>query len=65
VDAAELVGIGSVLGAVSGGAFGMNSDFDDEAYELAWLKRLARETKRPVWFLLTDRYLPPTLLISP
>src|SRR6202011_2166967 len=34
-------------------------DFDDEAYELAWLKRLARETKRPVWFLLTDRYTDP------
>ena len=58
-DAEELVGIGSALGAVSGGAFGMNSDFDDEAYELAWLKRLARETKRPVWFLLTDRYDDP------
>src|SRR5215472_10324533 len=58
-DADELVGIGSALGAVGGGAFGMNSDFDDEAYELAWLKRLARETKRPVWFLLTDRYQDP------
>ena len=58
-DADELVGIGSALGAVGGGAFGMNSDFDDEAYELAWLKRLARETKRPVWFLLTDRYDDP------
>src|SRR5579884_333338 len=29
-DADELVGIGSALGAVSAGAFGMNSDFDDE-----------------------------------
>ena len=58
-DADELVGIGSALGAVGGGAFGMNSDFDDEAYELAWLRRLARETKRPVWFLLTDRYDDP------
>src|SRR5436190_2442542 len=58
-DADELVGIGSALGAVGGGAFGMNSDFDDEAYELAWLKRLARETKRPVWFLLTDRHDDP------
>jgi N-acyl-D-amino-acid deacylase len=50
-DADELVGIGSALGVVGAGAFGMNSDFDDEAYELAWLKRLARETGRPVWFL--------------
>jgi N-acyl-D-aspartate/D-glutamate deacylase len=37
----------------------MNSDFDDEAYELAWLRRIARETGRPVWFLLTDRYDDP------
>jgi len=58
-DAEELVGIGSALGAVGAGAFGMNSDFDDEAYELAWLRRIARETGRPVWFLLTDRYDDP------
>ena len=58
-DADELVGIGSALGAVGAGAFGMNSDFDDEADELAWMKKLARETGRPVWFLLTDRYDDP------
>jgi N-acyl-D-aspartate/D-glutamate deacylase len=58
-DADELVGIGSALGAVGAGAFGMNSDFDDEAYELAWMTRLAKETGRPVWFLLTDRYEDP------
>jgi N-acyl-D-aspartate/D-glutamate deacylase len=45
--------------AVGAGAFGMNSDFDDEAAELAWLTQLARETGRPVWFLLTDRYDDP------
>ena len=33
----ELLGIGSALGAVGAGAFGMNSDFDDEDYELAWM----------------------------
>jgi len=55
----ELLGIGSALGAVGAGAFGMNSDFDDEDYELAWMTRLARETGRPVWFLLTDRYEDP------
>ena len=33
----ELLGIGSALGAVGAGAFGMNSDFDDEESELAWL----------------------------
>src|SRR5260370_2649054 len=58
-DADELVGIGSALGAVGAGAFGMNSDFDDEEYELAWMTRLAKETGRPVWFLLTDRYEDP------
>ncbi|MGA2891366.1 MAG: amidohydrolase family protein [Xanthobacteraceae bacterium] len=58
-DADELVGIGSALGAVGAGAFGMNSDFDDEDYELAWMTELARQTGRPIWFLLTDRYEDP------
>jgi N-acyl-D-amino-acid deacylase len=58
-DADELVGIGSALGAVGMGAFGMNSDFDDEDYELAWMTKLARETRRPIWYLLTDRYEDP------
>ena len=31
----------------------MNSDFDDEEGELAWITELARETGRPVWFLIT------------
>ncbi len=55
----ELLGIGSALGAVGAGAFGMNSDFDDEDAEIAWLTQLAKETGRPVWFLLTDRYEDP------
>ena len=55
----ELLGIGSALGAAGAGTFGMNSDFDDEAAELAWMTQLARETGRPVWFLLTDRYQDP------
>jgi N-acyl-D-aspartate/D-glutamate deacylase len=58
-DADELLGIGSALGAVGAGAFGMNSDFDDEDYELAWMRRFTRETGRPIWFLLTDRYEDP------
>ena len=37
----------------------MNSDFDDEAAELKWMTELSRETGRPVWFLLTDRYRDP------
>ncbi len=58
-DADELIGIGSALGAVGMGAFGMNSDFDDEEYELAWMTKVARQTGRPVWYLLTDRYEDP------
>jgi N-acyl-D-amino-acid deacylase len=55
----ELLGIGAALGDIGAGAFGMNSDFDDETDELAWLTKLAKETGRPVWFLLTDRYEDP------
>src|SRR5262245_52401960 len=58
-DAEELLGIGAALGVTGTGAFGMNSDFDDEDYELAWMTKLAKETGRPVWFLLTDRYEDP------
>ena len=55
----ELLGIGSALGVTGTGAFGMNSDFDDEEFELRWMRKLAQETGRPVWFLLTDRYEDP------
>src|ERR1051326_8481380 len=58
-DDHELLGIGAALGITGTGAFGMNSDFDDEAFELRWMKKLARETGRPIWFLLTDRYEDP------
>src|SRR5882724_12351922 len=58
-DDMELLGIGSALSEVGAGAFGMNSDFDDEEYELRWMRKLARETGRPIWFLLTDRYSDP------
>lgn len=58
-DDLELLGIGSALGVTGTGAFGMNSDFDDEEYELRWMRKLAKETGRPVWFLLTDRYQDP------
>jgi len=59
-EVAELLGIGGALAATGTGAFGMNSDFDDETLELDWVTRLARETGRPVWFLLTDRPTDPT-----
>src|SRR6516225_1412539 len=36
-----------------------DADFDDEDYELNWMTRLARQSGRPVWFLLTDRYEDP------
>ena len=55
----ELLGIGSALGAVGAGAFGMNSDFDDEDTRARLDAKLARETGRPIWFLLTDRYEDP------
>jgi N-acyl-D-amino-acid deacylase len=51
----ELMGIGGCLAKFGYGAFGMNSDFNDEANELAWLTKLSKETGRPGWFLLTDR----------
>jgi len=58
-DDHELLGIGQALGVTGTGAFGMNSDFDDEEYELRWIQKQARATGRPVWFLLTDRYSDP------
>ena len=51
----ELLGIGSALGKVGYGAFGINSDFDVETEELGWMTKLGQDTGRPVWFLLTDR----------
>ena len=56
----ELLGIGSAFKGLNHGAFGVNSDFDDEAEELKWMTQFGQETGRPVWFLLTDR---PTDLV--
>lgn len=55
----ELVGIGMAFKELGRGAFGINSDFDDEAGELAWMTKVAKATGRPVWFLLTDRPTDP------
>jgi N-acyl-D-aspartate/D-glutamate deacylase len=55
----ELVGIGSALAGLGYGAFGMNSDFDDEEGEMRWVTELARQTGRPVWFLLTQNIRDP------
>jgi N-acyl-D-aspartate/D-glutamate deacylase len=58
-DDHELLGIGQALGITGTGAFGMNSDFDDEEFEIRWMRKQAKATGRPVWFLLTDRYSDP------
>ncbi len=55
----ELLGIGSAFKGLKHGAFGINSDFDVEAEELAWMTKLGQDTGRPVWFLLTDRPTDP------
>ncbi len=59
-EVAELLGIGSAFKGLNHGAFGVNSDFDDELEELKWMTKLGQDTGRPVWFLLTDR---PTDLV--
>lgn len=51
----ELVGIGMAFKDLGYGAYGVNSDFEYETQELEWMTHLAKETGRPVWFLLTDR----------
>ncbi len=51
----ELLGIGQALGNAKVGAFGMLSDFEDEAAEFRWITKQAKDTGQPVWFLLTDR----------
>jgi N-acyl-D-aspartate/D-glutamate deacylase len=51
----ELLGIGSAFKGLGYGAFGMNSDFDDETEELTWMTKFGQDTGRPIWFLLTDR----------
>lgn len=51
----ELVGIGQAFKNLGYGAYGVNSDFEHEAEELEWMTKVAKDTGRPVWFLLTDR----------
>jgi N-acyl-D-aspartate/D-glutamate deacylase len=55
----ELLAIGRAMGKAGRGTFGMLSDFEDEAAEFHWLREVAKSTKRPVWFLLTDRAYDP------
>jgi N-acyl-D-amino-acid deacylase len=37
----------------------MLSDFEDEAAEFRWMRQVAKDSGRPVWFLLTDRSYDP------
>ena len=50
----ELFGIAQALADAGRGAFGVNSDFNDEEGEIGWLSELSRKTGRPAWFLLID-----------
>jgi N-acyl-D-aspartate/D-glutamate deacylase len=55
----ELIAIGRAMGRAGRGTFGMLSDFEDEASEFRWIRQVARDSGRPVWFLLTDRSYDP------
>jgi N-acyl-D-aspartate/D-glutamate deacylase len=55
----ELLAIGKAMGRAGRGAFGMLSDFEDEDAEFGWMRQVARDSGRPVWFLLTDRSYDP------
>jgi len=56
-DADELIGIGRALADVGRGTFGLVTDFKDVDAEFGWMRKLAQESGRPVWFLMaqTDR----------
>jgi N-acyl-D-amino-acid deacylase len=56
----EMMGIGSALAGFDHGAFGINTEFENEEAEMAWLTDLARKTGRPVWFLITQSISDPT-----
>jgi N-acyl-D-amino-acid deacylase len=51
----ELLGIGSALGEVGVGVFGLNSEFTEEEEEFAWIEQQAKDSRRPVYFSLSDR----------
>jgi N-acyl-D-aspartate/D-glutamate deacylase len=55
----ELIAIGRAMGRAGRGTFGFLSDFEDEATEWKWIRQVARDSGRPVWFLLTDRSYDP------
>lgn len=53
-DANELIGIGRALRDVGRGTFGMVTDFKDIDAEFRWMRELAHESRRPVWFLMAQ-----------
>jgi len=55
----ELIAIGRAMGRAGRGTFGFLSDFEDEAAEWKWIRQVAKDSGRPVWFLLTDRSYDP------
>ncbi len=57
-DTDELIGIGRALRDVGRGTFGLVTDFKDVDAEFDWMRKLAKESQRPVWFLMaqTDRH---------
>ncbi len=59
-EVAEMMGIGSALAGFDHGAFGINTEFEHEEVEMIWLAELARQTGRPVWFLVTQNIADPT-----
>ncbi|MBK5288300.1 MAG: amidohydrolase family protein [Acidimicrobiia bacterium] len=56
---AELMGIAAALGHAGHGVFQVASDLTPEDDEIAWMKRITRETGRPVAFSLLQNNLEP------
>ncbi len=55
----ELLGIGRAIARAGHGVFEVASDLRPEGPELAWMKRISRETKRPVTFACLQNDLDP------
>ncbi|MEX0942360.1 MAG: amidohydrolase family protein [Pseudomonadales bacterium] len=50
----EVDAIVNAMGKMGKGVFGLVSDFRHPVEEMAWLRRLAKDSNRNVWFLLTQ-----------
>ena len=53
-DAGELIGIGRALREAGRGTFGLVTDFNDVGAEFGWMRKLAKQSGRPVWFLMVQ-----------